>query len=311
MRDRVYRTLIELSPASSNPKIVHGLGGLCDRIIPDHSQYGSLPSTVNGRNALVERLTKELRNYGFEAVLYTGIPGFWKDATDQWRLWTRFDSRDALLLIPFVGPDGLIQACQIRYMQHMSGRSGNYVWLSSGKERMGASAGSPLHHAAPRTNLDKPVLVTEGALKAATAQRFLADRYVVGNSGVATAHNEIVETARGKPLEIAFDNDSFTNPHVARALASLVSLRKSDQSHHGYDDEVHVLTWDRTFKGIDEAVSTGASINYLTVSKWLQQLSAPCFEQAAARLSLTHEKEAVGNRCNDSLQCSDRHLGRC
>ena len=42
---------------------------------------------------------------------------------------------------------------------------------------------------------DKPVLVTEGALKAATAQKFLKERYVVGNSGVATAHRDIVATA--------------------------------------------------------------------------------------------------------------------
>jgi hypothetical protein len=299
--------MIELSPATDNSGIVYGPGGLRERRISDRSRYGRLPATVSERTVLVKRLSTLVGCEADKVISFAGIPGFWRDAAGEWLLWTKFDSSDELLLIPIVGPDGLIQACQIRYMQHLHGQSGNYVWLSSGKERMGASPGSPLHHAGPGVNFDKPVLVTEGALKAATAQRFLADRYVVGNSGVATAHKEIVETAREKPLEIAFDNDSFSNPHVARALASLVARRLSDRRLHGYDDEVHILTWDKSLKGIDEAVSKGASINYLTISKWLQQLSPACFEQAAARLSLTHEKEAVGSGCNELLQSSDRH----
>lgn len=282
-RDKVYRELIELSPASANSKIVNGRGGLTERLITNLSPYGSLPRTANERRVLVERLIKIQAKEG--DISFEGVPGFWKDADGKWRLWNRFDSSEELLLIPFIGRSGLIQACQIRSMKYVPYRSGNYLWLSSSKEHSGCSPGSPLHHAAPGYRLDQPVLVTEGALKAATVQRFLSDRYVVGSSGVATAHREIVETARGKALEIAFDNDSFTNPHVARALAALIRFRYSDQNSYSYKDDVRVISWDRSIKGIDDALLAGAHLEYLTVAEWLKCLTPACFEQASRQLS--------------------------
>ena len=303
IRDHVYRKLIKFFPASSNYSIVNGRGGLLERGISDHSQYGSLPRTVSERIALVERLVKEVgKEVGSEATSLIGIPGFWKDANGETRLWTRFDSNDELLLIPFIGRNGLIQACQIRFMKYVEGSSGNYAWLSSARERQGSSPGSPLHHACPCNGFENPVLVTEGALKAATAQRFLTDSYVVGNSGVATAHQEILETARGRKLEIAFDNDSFTNPHVARAMAALVRLRQSDQIRHDYDEEVRVVTWDRSLKGIDEALLTDTRLQYLSVSEWLKQLNPVCFEQAREQLSSPHRKSAAGKPRNEPTQ---------
>lgn len=284
IRDKIYRKLIELSPASSNSDLVYGRGGLSDRRIVDISQYGSFPRTVNERRVLVERLVESLAKE--EDVSFEGVPGFWKDTpAGEWRLGSRFDSNDELLLIPFIGHDGLIQACQIRFMKDVEGRSGNYVWLSSAKARFGSSPGSPLHHVRPCNGIELPVVVTEGALKAATAQRFLTDRYVVGNSGVATAHRAIVETARGRRLEIAFDNDSFTNPHVARALAALLRLRYLDHPAYGFDEEVRIITWDRSVKGIDDALLTGLRLEYLTVAEWLKCLTPECFETARHQLA--------------------------
>lgn len=198
IRDRVYRKLIELSPASSNCEIVNGRGGLSTRGIQDYSQYGSLPRIANERNVLVERLVEELAKEGNGKQLsFVGIPGFWRDTRGSLRLSSEQDSFDDLMLIPFVGSDGLIRACQVRFMRYVRNKSGRYVWLSSSKERTGCGPGAPLHHANPGSSLNKPVLVTEGALKAETAQTLLTDRYVVGNSGVATAHHDIVKTARG------------------------------------------------------------------------------------------------------------------
>lgn len=286
IRDKVYRKLIELSPASSSYKIVNGRGGLSTRGIQDHSQYGSLPRLANERNLLVEHLVEELAKEGNGRVQsFEGIPGFWRDTRSQLRLWSEQDSFDDLMLIPFVRSDGLIRACQIRFMRYVRNKSGRYVWLSSSKERTGGGPGAPLHHANPGSRLDKPILVTEGALKAATAQTLLTDRYVVGNSGVATAHREIVETARGRTLEIAFDNDSFTNPHVARALAALVRLRCSDQTSFAYNEDVRIVTWDKRIKGLDDALLTGAPLKYLTVAEWLKYLTPECLEQAGSQLS--------------------------
>jgi hypothetical protein len=282
IRDRAYRKLIELSPASSSYEIVNGRGGLLERRIQDLSQYGSLPRTVNERRVLVERLVEVLAKEGIRS--FDGVPGFWRDAKGRLHLWSRQGSFDDLMLIPFVGSDGLIRACQIRFMRYIPNKSGRYVWLSSSKEKDGCGPGAPLHHADPCSRSAKPVLVTEGALKAATAQQFLPERYVVGNSGVATSHREIVEASRRKPLEIAFDRDSFTNPHVARSLSALLRLRYSDQVAHKYKDDVRILTWNRSFKGIDEALLAGASLQHLTLSEWFKYLSRECFEQARLQL---------------------------
>lgn len=282
VRDRVYRRLIELSPASSNHAIANGRGGLVERGIQDLFQYGNLPRLVNERGALTKRLVEALAKEGIRS--FQGIPGFWRDSSGSLRLWSELDSFDDLMLIPFVGPDGLIRACQVRFMRYMPNKSGRYVWLSSLKEKNGCGPGAPLHHANPRSRTAKSILVTEGALKAATAQRLLPDRYVVGNSGVATSHREIIETARGKALEIAFDNDSFTNPHVARALAALVRSRSADQRSFSYDDAVTILSWDRRVKGLDEAVLAGLKLSSLTVAEWLKGLTPECREQATRQL---------------------------
>jgi hypothetical protein len=282
IRDRVYRKLIELSPASSSYEIVNGRGGLLERGIQDTSQYGSLPRTMNERQILIECLVEALAKEGTQSI--DGIPGFWRDAKGRLRLWSEKDSFDDLILIPFVGSDGLVRACQIRFMRYIPNKSGRYIWLSSSKEKGGCSPGAPLHHVDPCSRSAKPVLITEGALKAATAQRFLPEKYVVGNSGVATSHREIVEIARRKPLEIAFDRDSFTNPHVARSLAALLRLRYSDQLAHKYSDDVRILTWGSSFKGVDEALLAGDRLQHLTVSEWLKHLSPKCIEQARLQL---------------------------
>jgi hypothetical protein len=286
VRDQVYRKLIELSPASSSHEIISGRGGLRDRSIFDHANYGSLPKSVRRRNMLVGNLVKAFAgDRERHPISFAGVPGFWKDKNGELRLWSRKDSVEDLMLIPFVGSDGLIRACQIRFMRFVSNRSGRYIWLSSSNKRTGCGSGAPLHHARPRSTSNEPVLVTEGALKAATAQRFLIDRYVVGNSGVATSHREIIGTARGRPLEIAFDLDSFTNPHVARALAALVRLRYSDQASFGYGDGVRIVVWDGPIKGIDEALLAQVPLLHLSVTEWLKRLSPKCLGEATRQLA--------------------------
>lgn len=285
--DWVYRTLIELSPATSNDKVINGKGGLLERGIHTFSGYGSLPKKAVDRDVIVDRLKKELGSeFGAGANSFKGIPGFWRDNNGRVHLWSEHDISDDLLLIPFIGKEGNIQACQIRFMEHIPHKSGHYVWLSSFRKPHGSSPGSPLHHANPSSQQHTSVLVTEGALKAATVQNFLLDRYVVGNSGVGSSHREIVETARYNPLEIAFDNDSFTNPHVARALAGLVRMRYADQRSFSYNNDLTILTWNRSCKGIDEALLAGHQLKSLTVDRWLGCLSPECFEEASQQLSL-------------------------
>ena len=283
LNDIIYRKLIELSPAASNSKIIYGKGGLVERGISDILGYGSLPKKAVDRTMLTELLIKE---FGMKSAYLIGVPGFWKDSNGRIRFWSEYDINDDLMLIPFVGIDGKIQACQIRFMRHVPNKSGHYVWLSSANKPRGCGPGSPLHHVTPGSFSNKSVLVTEGALKAATAQNFLKDRHVVGNSGVACSHREIIETARHKKLEIAFDIDSISNPHVARAMAGLIRLRYEDQESLAYDDDVKIIAWDGSSKGIDEALLAGYQLKSMSVNEWLHRLLPSCFAEAQHQLSM-------------------------
>jgi len=219
---------------------------------------------------------------------FEGVPGFWGGSSRRPQLGSDFDYDANLLLIPFLDSTGLIQACQLKAIGKTNNASGKYRWLSSNGKREGCSSGTPLHHEGSvgfRGKTIEKVLVTEGVLKAATAQHFMPDRYVVANGGVATFHDEIIKVARQKILEIAFDADSFTNPHVARAMASLLALRIREQRFLSCDKPTKILAWDRRFKGIDDALIAGASLKYLDVSDWLRLLTPECFDEASHQLA--------------------------
>lgn len=152
----------------------------------------------------------------------------------------------------------------------------------------GSRSGTPLHHEGSLRdwgNKVPTVFVVEGALKAAVSQHFLPDKYVVANGGVSTSHKEIVKTARDKPMEIAFDTDSFYNPHVARSVASLIALRLQEQRFLRCRQPTNLLTWARRFKGIDDALLAGVSTKKLDIGEWLEQLTPECFEAAQRQLA--------------------------
>ncbi len=287
-RHKIYQKLIHLSPLSCNESVSKSERIRCEQI-PASDNYGKFPKTAIERHRLAGSITESFIGDGGIFPIFKGVPGFWRGSNGRPRLGSDFDFVADLILIPFVDPNGLIQACQIRCVKDStSARSARYLWLSSIRQRDGCGPGTPLHHEGAVGYKGKTigtVLVTEGALKAATVQTFLTDRYVVGNSGVATSHREIIKTARKKTLEIAFDADCFTNPHVARAIASLISLRIREQQFLSYDHPTRILTWDKRFKGIDDALIAGASIKNLNVSEWLRSLSPECFEAARHQLA--------------------------
>lgn len=288
-RHRIYKTLIRLSSLCERDDSRVGKK-LTKFQIGDPSRYGLFPGAVLERHRLVRSLLQSFAKEEISLPALIGVPGFWRGADGSVRLGGDFDSVDDLLIIPFHDRDSLIQACQIKFMGGTPKASRRYVWLSSVGQRDGRGPGTPLHHEGAfgfKGRTIEKVLVTEGALKAATVQTFLPDRYVVGNSGVATSHREIVKTARRKNLEIAFDADCFTNPHVARALASLIGLRTREQNFLSYDHLTRIITWDKRYKGIDDALIAGATLRYLNVSEWLRLLTPDCFEAARNQLAGT------------------------
>lgn len=287
IRHRIYQRLIRLSPLPASGEIIYGNEWLF-RQGQEFGRCGILPKLASERQRLVRLLSELIAKEEAAIPPFEGVPGFWRGPNGRPRLGSDFDYDADLLLIPFLDSNGLIQACQLKVIGKAKNTPGKYQWLSSIGKRQGCSSGTPLHHEGSirfRGKTTKTVLVTEGLHKAVTAQHFLPDRYVVASGGVATSHREIVKAARRKILEIAFDADCFTNPHVARALASLLALRIREQEFLSCDKPTKILAWDRRFKGIDDALIAGASLKYLEVSDWLGLLTPECFNEASHQLA--------------------------
>lgn len=285
IRDKVYRKLIQFSPLGDHISLSSE-----EVISPDHylSRYGMLPKSTLRRQEIAQSIDDELAKDGGFFRVPTGVPGFWRNLNGRLRAGGNYDYDDDLLLIPFIGSNGLIQACQLKAIGANSTTLSKYSWLSSIRQRDGTGPGTPLHHEGVvgfKGKMIETVLVTEGALKAATCQNFLPDRYVIGNSGVATSHQEIVRAARKKVLEIAFDADCFTNPHVARALASLIASRVREQEFLSCEKPTRILKWNKRFKGIDDALIAGETVHYIAVPEWLRLLTPECFDSASHQLA--------------------------
>ena len=145
-----------------------------------------------------------------------------------------------------------------------------------------SGSGTPLHFASWKTfgksNLDKPLLITEGALKADVAARFLPEFYSLASSGVGCSHELIVNLSRGKSIYLAFDNDYQENPAVLRQIAGLLKLRFESNTEKEIQTSTKILTWSRTEKGIDDALAKNQKISEMTVPDWVSWLDEKCRE---------------------------------
>ena len=283
VRDFVYRKLIEFAPATLSPEIVSGPKGLASRNILDFENYGSLPQSRVERDDIASRIEDRLnQNYPGRVQMPKtggyGIPGFWMDHCGRTRLWRDRDYSTPMMLIPFRDPNGLIQACQIRFMGVVATRKHpRYLWLSTPEKAGGCSCGTPLHFARYHPNcFETPLLVTEGALKAETVRKFEKDLDIIGSGGVSCSHDKIILAARFRHLFLAYDHDWARNPHVARSIARLLYCRILDEQNRHYSRTVKILFWNSRAKGIDDALLGNAPISQLTVFEWLDALTTAC-----------------------------------
>jgi hypothetical protein len=282
IRDFVYRKLFALSPATRFAEIIDGPKGLRSRKILDFENYGSLPQSRIER----ENIAKQIRcliNREFPDFVrkqqssVIGLPGFWLDKTGKIQLWSERDYSCPMLLIPYRAANGLIQACQMRFMARAPVAGDvRYVWLSVTDKNSGISCGSPLHFASYSNQVNKPLLVTEGALKAGTVQKFRAGYDIIANAGVTCSHQEIVAAARSRTLFIAFDADYYENIHVARALARLLNSIFEDAVLMKIQPRIKILTWNTKIKGFDDALLQNLSINSISPLDWFRSLTVIC-----------------------------------
>ncbi len=280
IRDFVYRKLIALSPATRFPEIIDGPQGLRSRKILNFKDFGSLPPTNSERRELARLIRKSINRKFPDYVRklktsLAGVPGFWIDENGQSQLWLEKDYSYPLMLIPYRNSDGMIQACQIRFMKQSGGNDLRYIWLSTPKKSGSASCGCPLHFVRPfakPTLLLQPILVTEGALKAETVQAFCPWFNVVAIGGISSSHSELIKASRFFPLLIGFDNDFFDNLQVLRQFTRFLCARFSDAKKHRYNPDLKILTWSSKFKGIDDALIHNQTIRQLSFSQWLTLL---------------------------------------
>lgn len=287
VRDFVYRKLIELAPATDSKEIIDGEKGLRARKIFDFENYGALPQTQSKRRDLAKEI-RRLVNQKFpdyvrrRKTAINGLPGFWLDKSGNARLWLEKDYSCPMMLIPYLSAERLIQACQIRFMcQKSTAYSVRYVWLSTPDKSNCLSCGSPIHFVSyDPLAFQKPILVTEGALKAETAQIFMKDFDVLASAGVTCSHDEIAQAVRYRPLFLAFDSDYYENIHVARAFARLIKLVHSSKKIV-FQNQVKILSWNAQIKGIDDALLQNALVTPQTVFEWFNSLGKNCRAEAA------------------------------
>ena len=244
--------------------------------------YGALPCSASDRKDLAAQI-RLLLNQNFPSFVRENphglahIPGFWINDSGEACLWLEKDFSGPMLLIPYRNPWGKIQSCQIRFSGSDNRGQKRYLWLSL-PSMESAGSGAPIHYANWRDfgadSLIRPVLITEGALKADVVARFCPQFLTVVNSGVGCAHDVIARITRGKKVNLAFDNDYHENPAVIRQIAKLILLFSELNVVNSIKKNVFILVWERKFKGIDDALLSAAKIFEVSFSEWIWNLSA-------------------------------------
>lgn len=289
IRDFVYSSLFRLSPASDYPMLIDGIKGLLERQLENTQDYGGLPGSFAERQDLAAKI-RLLLNQNFPAFLRQNplglrhVPGFWIDEFGETNLWQKKDYPYPFLLIPYRSPAGLIQACQIRLTGKLATDKKRYLWLSL-PQKNSAGSGTPLHYAGwkkfGRLNFTElPILVTEGALKADVVAKLLPNFFAIANGGVNCSQDLIVSVSSGKPLYLAFDSDYQDNLVVARQLARLLKLRLDNNRQSQSFASTKIIVWDRTRKGIDDALLNSEKLNEITVLEWFSELNEKCRDEA-------------------------------
>ena len=281
IRDFIYDSLLRLSPASDYECLTTGRKGLRTRGLENFEDYGALPCSAADRKDLAAKI-RLLFNQKFPSFIRENphglahIPGFWINDSGEACLWLEKDICRPMLLIPYRNPWGRIQSCQIRFYGSMSRGQKRYLWLSL-PSMQSAGSGTPIHYANWKDfgagSLNRPVLITEGALKADVVTKFCPQFFIVANSGVGCAHDLIARISQGKKVSLAYDNDYHEKPAVIRQLSKLILIISELDGSKSITENIVILNWDRKFKGIDDALLNAAKIVELSLAEWICNLT--------------------------------------
>jgi hypothetical protein len=171
---------------------------------------------------------------------------------DKFGHWTCCAVRSGIL-IPVRDPLWRIQAFLVRFDQSGLDQP-RYVWFSSRSKPGGSSPGAPVAFWEPGELTWDAILLTEGPLKARVAGWHLEAK-AIGVPGVAAWHRALDFLPGDESVVIAYDADARTNPVVARHQLALARVL------YWSGRTVAIASWDPRFKGIDDALLAGASID--------------------------------------------------
>ncbi len=280
LRNFVYGRLLEISPAELyRSTLITGGKGLLARGLDERhfGDYGGLPAEWRERNRITRQLLREANDQFQRADSLRGIPGIWEDRRGI-HLWKERDYLAPWLLIPVRDEQGRIQACQMR-LPFIAKKGLRYLWLSSSDLPLGVGSGSPLHFKFRLADLprDARIVIVEGVLKADVLFALRPELFIIATPCVTAHHDALGELAHGRPVLLAYDQDYSTNESVCFHLASLIARRMRREWTLA---TTRIASWDRRFKGIDDAAVCQIPIRSISVRAWFDRLS-PHFQQIA------------------------------
>lgn len=245
VRDKTYRKFLEKLPLSKAHREDLHSRGVSDEDI-ERMFFRSMPQV--GLTAIA----KSLEN---EGCILTGVPGFYRKNGEP-----AINCAGSGYFIPYYNEHGQIASLQIRYdvkitpemtkKEVSEAKKKRYRLLSSsGKDGGAASANLPFF-GIPGRKRKKSVYITEGALKAATAQS-LSGGWFTAIPGVScyTAFRTLMEFFKSNGITTivdAFDSDRASKPDVANSIKQLHEIAAS------YGMEMKCWDWGTEQKGVDD-----------------------------------------------------------
>jgi hypothetical protein len=286
----VYTALLGHLTLTGKHRTVLRARGLTDTWI-DRAQYRTLPSL--GRAQIARRLVDQ-----FGPAISERVPGFVvRRSQDGQSYWTVAGS--AGLIIPVRDVVGRIVALLVRSDAVDHGRK--YSYISSSRDG-GPGPGAPVHVPVHDGAISGIPLAVEGILKADVVYQ-LSGRLTIGQPGVSAISSLLVvlKTLGLHDVELGYDTDHRTNPHVMRALARAVPML-NDAGH-----PVSLTLWDvHLGKGLDDLLHAGHQpqiINGDAVATYVQgaaaglpKMGGQVAERAGGEPEMREPAQATGPR---------------
>jgi hypothetical protein len=282
----VYSYLLSLLSLSPKHRGDLHLRGFSDEDIQTRG-YGSFP--IFDR----EKIAKKVVEYFGEDVC-SKVPGFYK-IDGQWNL-----CGAPGLIIPQRNIRGLVLALKVR--SDRGGRN-KYPYLSSKNRPGGTGPTAEVHVPLYIGDTNEIVRVTEGELKADVAT-ILGGKQTLSIPGVAMWRKlpDVLREMGFRAVELAFDMDCFKNPAVARAVSNAARCLIEE----GF--EVILETWDRSHKGIDDALLANVPINKHQGQEAENMLGQMLREAEEAESRIKNEGPSKNSSDSKKKEYTDREM---